>query len=355
MNICFFGSYNPDYSRNSILIDGLKKNNVKVLECHSTSKGFLRRYFDLLRMYWRIKSQVDVIFVAFFGHLDMPLAWFLAKLTGKKLVFDMFYSMYDTYVLDRQSASPTSLRAKLYLTIDKTAASLADCIVTDTYAHAKYFVSLLNIRTSKFHRIFVGGNDELFKPLKKKKHTKKVKVEFHGMFTRLHGAEYYVEVAKKLETHENLEFYLIGSTSNYPLPIKLFKRLKPKNMFYKERMTLEKLAMTVRHCDISVGHVGTTKKANSVIANKTFEGLASKCAVIVQDSAANRELFEDKKTALFVTPGDTQDLAKKILFLSNNAQLRLTLAQNGYNLYTRRLTNKHVGLELKKVCMTQLA
>src|SRR3989344_6577531 len=100
MNICFFGSYDPNYSRNSILINGLNQDDVKVFQCRSTYGSVFLRYPDLIRKYWKIRNEINVIYVAFVGQLNMPLAWILARLTGKKLVFDMFYSMYDTYVYD---------------------------------------------------------------------------------------------------------------------------------------------------------------------------------------------------------------------------------------------------------------
>ena len=351
MRICFFGSYSPDYPRNKILLDGLEKNNVKVYHCRSIEGSVVKRYPELLKKYWSLRKKIDVIYVGFVGHLDMPLAWVLARLTRKKVVFDMFYSMYDTYVFDRKSAKPGSFRAHTYYLIDKIAGTLADVVITDTKTHGQYFIRTFGLNPRKFRRIFVGGDETIFSPLKKKR-SEKIVVEFHGMFTRLHGAEYYVQAAKMLENEKNLEFLLIGSTSNYPLPIELYNKLKPKTMNYFPQMNVGELARVVASSDISIGHIGETEKARSVITNKTFHALACGVAAIVGFCPANKELLINRKTALFVKMGDPKDLSQKIKKLAKNTKLRRTIAKQGYKLFKSELTNEQLGKQLISIFNT---
>ncbi len=355
MNICFFGSYISDYPRNKILINGLEKNGCTVLQCSSSEGSILRRYPQLIRQFWPLKREISIIYVAFFGHLDMPLAWLLARLTGKKVVFDMFYSMYDTYVFDRQSVTPRSLQAHFYFWIDKIVATLADIVITDTKTHGNYFIKTFGLKPQKFRRVFVGGDETIFRPVKKKSSAKalvnkgKIIIEFHGWFTRLHGAEYYVQAAKLLEKEKNLQFLLIGSTVNYPLPIELYHQLKPKSMRYYPEMSVDKLAQLVARSDISIGHIGITEKARSVITNKTFHALASRVAAIVGDSKANRELLANRKNALLVKMGNPEDLAANIKLLAKDKRLRKKIADNGYHLFKQKLTNKNLGHQLKEI------
>ncbi len=345
MRVCFFGSYDPRYSRNKILIDGLEKNNVLVLHCRSTHPSVFTRYPELIKQFLKIGMNYDILYVGFVGHLDMPLAFVLAKLTGKKVVFDMFYSMYDTYVYDRQSAKSESWRAKSYYWIDRIAAVLADLIITDTRAHTQYFIKNFHINRRKFQRIFVGGDDTLFKPFVRSKRLPIV-IEFHGMFTRLHGAEYFVKAAKLLENNKSLCFLLIGSTSNYPLPIEIYKKLRPKTMKYIPALSLTKLAKTIAESDICIGHVGITQKAKRVITNKMYHGIFCKVAVIAGNCQASRELFTNRKTALFVKMGDVVDLAEKIKLLAFNSKLRNDISENGYKLAKSNLTNYQLGKKL---------
>ena len=132
MTICFFGYPNASYSRNKILIDGLKKNQVKVIDCTDKTGLSLIRYWRLFKKFWPLRHKTDAIFVQFPGQLNMPIAYILGKLFHQPVVFDAFVSIYDTYIFDRQIAKPESLKARFYWWVDKIACILADKVTLDT-------------------------------------------------------------------------------------------------------------------------------------------------------------------------------------------------------------------------------
>ena len=70
--------------------------------------------------------------------------------------------------------------------------------------------------------------------------------------------------------------------------------------------------------------------------------------VITGDSPAIRELFNDQQEIVFCKMGDAEDLAKKILELKENSQLRDTIAKNGYDKLMDNSTPKILGEQLKE-------
>ena len=42
LTVLYFGVYDPDYSRNRVLIKGLKANGVRVVECRVSAKDKLK-------------------------------------------------------------------------------------------------------------------------------------------------------------------------------------------------------------------------------------------------------------------------------------------------------------------------
>ncbi|MBI2010487.1 MAG: glycosyltransferase [Candidatus Chisholmbacteria bacterium] len=354
MTVCFFGYPNESYSRSKILIDGLKKNGVQVVSCTDKTGSFPFRYWRLVKKFWPLHQKIDVIFVQFPGHLNTPIAWFLGKVFKKIVVFDVFISLYETYIFDRQVASPQSLTAKFYWWVDKLSCLLADKVTLDTYAHINYFVTEFHLPRKKFVRIPVGGDETLFRPSLKAKSSKlkaKIIVEFHGMFTRIHGAEVFVQAAKKLENNPHLEFWLIGDSPNYRLPIDLYKQLKPKTMKYWSRLPVKKLAQKISQADISVGHLGPTKKARVLLTNKMFHALASRLALIAGDNQASQELLENKTNCLFVRMYDEKDLARKIIYLAKNSKLRHRLAESGFKLHQKEFSNRKLGSLFKELLL----
>lgn len=165
MVVCYFGIYKSEYSRNKILISGLRLNGVEVIECKTEKKGLVK-YLDLIKKHWQIRDKYDIMIVGFPGHQSAILAKFLTK---KPVIFDAFVSMYDSVVLDRKQVSQRSLRARYLWWLDKVSMSMADLVVFDTNEHIEYASNEFNIPKEKFQRIFIGADTDIFFPRDNKK------------------------------------------------------------------------------------------------------------------------------------------------------------------------------------------
>ncbi|MFQ6056419.1 MAG: glycosyltransferase, partial [Methanosarcinales archaeon] len=283
MKICYFGSYNRDYPRNKILINGLRKNNVNVTECN----------FDfphIITIKDSLSHEYDGIIVGFPGQKTVPFARLISKLKGVNLVFDAFLSVYNTYVFDRKDVKQNSLKGRYYYSLDKISCKLADVVLLDTYQHIKYFLKTFNISQNKFRRIFIGAEDNIFYPRKYKKDGDKFVVEFHGKFIPLQGTNYIIKAAKLLEKDKEIIFNLIGNGKTYEKTFRLAQKLKLKNVNFLGWIVYEKLPFFIANADVGLGIFGNTEKAKMVVPNKAYEILAMKKALITGDSPASREV-----------------------------------------------------------------
>jgi len=346
-SVCYFGAYHPNYSRNLILMKGLRKNKIRVIECHSRKKTPFK-YLDLIFQHRKIKNKYKVMIVGFPGHSIMPLAWLLARLNGKKIIFDVFISLYDSNVFDRQICSPKSLKAKYFYFWDWLSCRLADKLLLDTQAQIDYFVKSFKLPPDKFVRIFVGSDEEFFFPQKKEKENNTFLVHFHGHLIPLHGIEYILKAAKILEK-ENIEFRIIERGQLHQKAHSLAQEFDLKNIRFLKPVPYYCLKEYINQGDVGLGIFGLTPKANRVIPNKIFEILACGKPLITAETSAAKELLSDKINCLFCRAGDEKDLAQKILQLKNNHQLREKIAQNGYQLFLDKLTPEKLGQELKEV------
>src|SRR3989338_3366086 len=346
MTICYFGIYKPTYTRNAINIRGLRRNGVEVLECNSRQESN-RKFWQLVKQYWLIRKKFKVIIVGFPGHTIMPLAWVLAKLTGKKIIFDAFVSMYDSMVFDRQQFSAKSLKAKKYWLIDWLSCQLADIILLDANAHAQYFIDTFRINPKKFKRLLVGVDDEEVKPVSQKKVTEDFLVHFHGTYIPAQGIAYIIEAAKILK-EEPISFNLVGRLTDYHREIEFSKQNELKVNFF-DFMPYKDLIEKISEADICLGMFGDTDKAKRAGAFKVVESMAMEKAFVTGDTAAMREFLVDGRDCLFCKIADAKDLAEKILVLKNNEELRQRLAKQGYQRYLELLTPKVLGKELKEM------
>ena len=142
MTICYFGDFDPEYSRNRVIMSGLEQNGVRIVRSlHEPHDFVIVGYSD--------------------SRWTVPLAWLLFR---KPIIWDAFYSLYDSWVFDRKLVSSHSFKAKYYWFLDWLSCKLADKILLDTNAHIDYFVKTFKIPRHKFIRILVGSDDRIFKP-----------------------------------------------------------------------------------------------------------------------------------------------------------------------------------------------
>src|SRR3989344_1858545 len=103
--IILFGYLPRDLARNWILETGLTAHGYRILECRTQKKGFVGKCIDLVLQFWRMRRECDVVLVTFMGFYFVPLAWVLATITGKMLIFDALVSLYESEVEDRRRIS----------------------------------------------------------------------------------------------------------------------------------------------------------------------------------------------------------------------------------------------------------
>ena len=344
LTVCYFGTYTPEYSRNSILISGLNKNGVDVIECHTVSKNFLK-YIDLIIKHWRIRNKYDIMIIGFQGIQSVILAKFL---TRKTIIFDAFLSAYDSMVMDRKSVKVKSFAARYYWWLDKISMTLADIVLFDTNEHIDYASKEFGIKKEKFRRIFVGSDIDIFYPIKKENHSKIFKVLFYGSFLPLHGIDHIVKAAKLLEKERDIVFEIIGWGPEKEKIIRLFNDLKPDNLFFTGGLDKKLLREKIVEANLCLGIFGNTNKTKRVIPNKVYECLAMNKPVITADTPAIRELFEDGEL-MFVKVADHVSLAKAVMILKNNKEMANSIAQKGYQKFLKFATPNILGKRLLEI------
>jgi len=353
MRVLYFGIYNPSYARNWVIINGLRKNGVEVVELRERPSR--SSIFKLAFKYLFLKKDFDLVIVGFPGQEIM----FLAKLLVRKpIIFDAFTSHYGGYILDRKKSSPKSIKAKYYRFLDKWSCKLADRVLLDTQAHIDFFVREFGLSVDKFRRVWIGANDDNFKPINRQDLFKQVlpvndkfKVIFFGTYVPLQGVEYIIRAAKVLESQKDVIFQFIGKGQDRNKCIELSKNLGLKNIEFIDMMKPEDLRIEIAKSDIVLGLFGDTPKTPIVIPNKVYEALAMKKPVITADTPAIRELFDDND--MFLVPAaNPHKLAQAIIELKNSPELRMKFSENGYRKFIDRASSKVLGQEVRDICLS---
>lgn len=324
MKICFFGIYDPAYSRNSILLAGLRQAGVEVIECREDWRD-PERYRKLRRSLRALKDDYDFVYAAYPS--PVPTIW--AKMISRKpVISDAFYSMFDSVVNDRKKFSRWGLKAIKLLILDWLGIMFADVVITDTEAHRKYWSKWFLVDSRKISTVYLGVNDQVFHQSapQEKDH---VLVHFHGTYIPLQGAGKIIEAAHLLSDDSNIKFRMIGNGREFPLAKKLATEYRLKNVEFLDRnVPLADIDSYLSDADIILGVFGDRSKTLRVIPNKVYEGLAAKRAVITMDTPAMREIFSDEDMLLI--KNNPQAIAAGIRKLAADRKLRDSLAEHGY-------------------------
>ncbi len=372
MRVCYFGTYStePGYPRNRVLIKGLRKNGVEVIECHKplwrdadekerliknfpfNLKAVFRAiftYFYLTVQFFKIKN-CDLIIVGYTGHFDIFLARLLNIFRRKPLIFDAFLSLYDTAVMDRKIVSPGSFKAKFLWWVDRFACKTADAVILDTNEHIDYFAREFGLERTKFIRAFVGEDNTIFRFQGASAGAKeRFNVLFFGTYIPLHGIEYILQAANILKEHSDISFKLVGIGPLLTKTLDTARSLGLKNTeFVTHLADYNELIKHIMDADICLGIFGNTDKAKRVIPCKIYDSMALGKPVITGDSPAVRELLTDGKDVMLCNMADPESLANAILEIKNNNELRENIGQNAFETFEAHASPEAIGRELLK-------
>lgn len=355
LRVCYFGKYNPAYPRNQILRKGLALNGVTIVECRVAEGTRIREAIpSLVRQYVQMRFLFDIVIVPEINQVLVPLAWLLTRLTGKKLVFDPLFSVYDAMVCDRGLIAPGSLRARQYHLIDRLALRLPHLVLCDTREHATYFAQEFDVSPAKMRVLPVGADDELFQPGEVQRDDDAFLVTFFGSYIPLHGVQYIVAAVSLLRDQPDIRFEFVGSGQTFQEIRRLANSLKVERISFIERVPLPNLPYWVARSDLCLGIFGDTAKAQRVIPHKVYQAIAMAQPVLTGKSPAVSELFRDGEHLVTCPMADPVALAEAIRQMKRDEDLRNSVAAGGYSLFQERLTPMVLGSQLKRMLLDLL-
>ena len=360
MKVVFFGEFNPNYSRNRILIEILKDRGHKVILCNYpvdglfNIKGTIIGYIKTFIQHYKIRKY-DVIIVLY---PSIKSIWLAKLIKRAPLIIDPLVSFYNSGINDYKKFNSGSIFAQISRIIESKAYRIADLVLADTNAHADFYTKILGIPPKKIRILLLGAYDKLYIPKSRgnsnknnlKNHTKIV--SFYGYYNPLQGIETIIEAADILKHHDNIKFQLIGGEKKNPIfqkILRLIKKKKLKKIQIIPRVPELKLVELIDKSDIQLGIFSKNITTKTVIPNKAYTAIAMSKPLITARTIAMEELFTDNLNCVFCKSEDPVDLSKKILRLVENDELRTKIGQNGYLLFREKCDNKILGHQLENI------
>lgn len=362
LKVCYFGTYRQNYSRNQIMIAGLRKVGVDVKECHETLwRGIEDRvqvvqggwknprfwgrmigaYARLLKQYSRI-GDYDVMVVGYPGQFDVFLARFLARLRGKPLVWDVFMSIY-LVALERKLDHSSHFFVGLLRWVEKLALNQPDLLVQDTAVYVAWLEETHHVSAQRFRLVPTGADDRLFFPQDIPHSQDGVfRVVYYGSFIPNHGVGIMVEAANLLSDDASIQFEFIGQGPEQPEAVRYAQEKGLTNITFIEWLEKPELTYRVAAADLCLGAFGDTPQSLMTVQNKIYECLAMRKAVLTGKSSVTQAVFRSGEH-LVLCERNSQALASAIRALRADPEGCQRLADAGYRLFKEHFDLLHIG------------
>jgi len=361
--VAYFGTYEPDYPRNAVLIAGLRERGVEVFEFRAAlprmtaaemagGRGAARLAAGVAAAHARLFAQhrsglvVDAVIVGYPGHFLVPFGRLLAAFRHAPLVFDPLVSLLDTFAGDRGLVRSGGAKATAVRAVDEVAFRLPQLVLADTWAHAAYYQEAFGLARDRLAVVPVGALPEPRANGAARTHARgePLTVLQYGKWSPLHGAEVVLAAAELLRA-EPFRFVLIGEGQISAELRGIIAARGLTNVEWLGELPAAELRAHTLSADVCLGVFGGSEKAARVVPNKVFDGLACGRPIVTADSDGAREWLHDGDTALLTPAGDAAALAAALRRLLDEGE-RTRLGESGLGLYRRAFTPQAVAGEL---------
>jgi glycosyltransferase involved in cell wall biosynthesis len=360
MKIMWLGTYEREYPRARVLVEGLREIGVEVVERHRPvwererhKAGAFLRPLPLARTLGRFAGAwsglavegarepgVDAIVAGYLAQPDALPAWCVARARRVALVVDMMISLADTLACDRGRAG--RLGAAALAGADRATARAADLVIADTGAGADWLAERFGVPRARVAVVPVGAEPDRFPPVPPPDGPPVAL--FYGKLAPLHGVDTVLAAARRPGAPP---LRLIGDGQLGGWLARELARDRPPGLTWERWVPYASLGAEVGRAAICLGIFGESAKAARVVPNKVWQAMAAGRPVVTADTPAVREVLEDGRTALLVPPANPAALAAALALLAGDGALRERIGAAGRRVYLERGSPPVVAARLR--------
>ncbi len=339
LHVEWVGTYERDYPRTRVLVQGLRDHGVRVTERHRPvwertrhkaggflAPGRLVRAGAAYAGAWgalaageaRARGPVDAVVAGYPAQPDAVPAWLVARARRARLVVDMMISLADTLGDDRGRAGALARRA--LAAADATALRAADVVLADTAANAEFMARRFGIARDRMVVAPVGAEPAAFpvSPVP----DGPCHALWYGKLSPMHGLDVIVEAARIPGTPP---IRVVGEGQLDAWLAAELRRDPPRHLTHVPWVEYGHLRDEMQSAGIVLGIFGRSGKAQRVVPNKVFQAMAAGRPIITADTPGIREVLTHGVDAVLVPAGQPAALAAALIALAGDPAARRAL------------------------------
>jgi len=220
--------------------------------------------------------------------------------------------------------------------IDFTASHMAKKVILETERQKEFYTKQFFIPKSKVGVVYTGVDERAFIPdrnFQPAPLSSKPIVLFRGKYNPEAGLEVLARASHLLK-NSGITFWVFSP--GLPTSINFADNVvvSGKNHSKQEYAAIQKI------CSLSLGQLADHPRLSRTIPHKAFESAYLATPYLTARNQGILELFEEDIDIACFTPGDSNDLADKIIGLVRNLESTHALGRNMKNKYTAKSSQK---------------
>lgn len=215
------------------------------------------------------------------------------------------------------------------LFIEYSIIKAADKIIVVTNA-MKAHLEKKGVPSNKIDVVYDGA--EIDKIPKEKEPGIEKNIIHLGIVDRQHGVEHLLNAMPKvIARHREAKLFVVGGGRELENEKNRAGKLGiSANCLFTDTLPCEKARQFLTKASIGVIPREYNLPNNIITTLKLYEYWASKTAVVSSRLSGIEEISKDKENILFFSPGSSDDLAQKLIYLLDNPGFTNKLVNNGY-------------------------
>jgi glycosyltransferase involved in cell wall biosynthesis len=315
-----YGLWTPRYRGSSAVRYAAQYLAFFLLASAWAARLTLRRRYDVVHVH----TMPD--FVVF--------AALVPKLLGANVVLDIHDLMPELYA-SKFGLSPSHRGIRALRWLERRSVAFADCAIAVHEPHLDGLVGHGNPR-ERLRVVMNAPDPKLFAPRPQGQPAARgLSLVYHGTVAERHGLEVALRALALVRSEiVDLDFRLIGDGDDMDRVLHLVDELDLGDVVRVTRgfVPLEEIIPEIANADVGIVPILDDPFTRYMLPAKLLEYVALGIPVVCSETPAVRAYFDDSMIQFF-TPGDSDDLARKLIDLHRSPARRRDLARaaDGFN------------------------
>ena len=274
------------------------------------------------------------------------------RLRPRRVVADMFISVYDTIVLDRGLVGRKSLVARVIRELERRACRVADVLVVDTPENVVYTANLLSLPVSRFAALPLAIDENEYGPPtasagRSHGDDRVLRVLFVGNLVPLHGIDVLCDALPQVDDSTPIHCTIVGNGQCREAVEDLLSRLSNSRSRHRVQwitqwQSPDALSLLIAGSDLCVGILAANEKSSRVWPFKNYVYMACGAVFVTAATPVASRLADSfgREYFLQTDPGSSRSVARTLESVARNRTRLEALGASARQAYDEMLSEE---------------